>query len=278
MDKNIVALAIDFGVLVGAGEQVAVYAGEYGCRSRRVCRETSNVPSADFARAMTCSFGSGQRAHDLLEPVPLRSRLDFGLGVAECPNESGNPSRGLDVIGNEDVEIIAWSQHCITAEPFKVRTLLADALHCIAFKLLEISRRANRVGIQPRQHDKGWHGTASHKSTPDEASVGLGIDLVLTGQALANGRASPNNQGSIGETTYLTYCALCHGTGGAPGMFADALKKTAPDLTEIAKRKAASSPTSGCLKSSATAAMARCAFYRGRSTSVGIFPKSRPIS
>lgn len=41
---------------------------------------------------------------------------------------------------------------------------------------------------------------------------------------------------SSGEQTYFTYCALCHGIGGGPGMFADALKKAAPDLTEIAKR------------------------------------------
>jgi mono/diheme cytochrome c family protein len=74
------------------------------------------------------------------------------------------------------------------------------------------------------------------------ASVGLGFALGLTGQALADSPASPNNQGSIGETTYFAYCALCHGTGGAPGMFADALKKAAPDLTEIAKRNGGKFP------------------------------------
>ena len=68
------------------------------------------------------------------------------------------------------------------------------------------------------------------------ASLGLGIGLGLAGQVLAGSSASQNNQGSIGETTYLAYCALCHGIGGAPGMFADALKKAAPDLTELAKR------------------------------------------
>jgi hypothetical protein len=41
---------------------------------------------------------------------------------------------------------------------------------------------------------------------------------------------------SAGEATYMAYCALCHGAGTGPGMFADALKKAAPDLTEIANR------------------------------------------
>lgn len=41
---------------------------------------------------------------------------------------------------------------------------------------------------------------------------------------------------SAGEGTYLAYCSLCHGIGTGPGMFADALKKPAPDLTELAKR------------------------------------------
>ena len=44
------------------------------------------------------------------------------------------------------------------------------------------------------------------------------------------------NSASAGEATYMAYCSLCHGVGTGPGMFADALKKAAPDLTEIAKR------------------------------------------
>lgn len=41
---------------------------------------------------------------------------------------------------------------------------------------------------------------------------------------------------SAGEATYMAYCSLCHGVGTGPGMFADALKKPAPDLTELSKR------------------------------------------
>ncbi len=44
------------------------------------------------------------------------------------------------------------------------------------------------------------------------------------------------NPASAGEATYMAYCALCHGTGTGPGMFADALNKAAPDLTRVAKR------------------------------------------
>lgn len=41
---------------------------------------------------------------------------------------------------------------------------------------------------------------------------------------------------SAGEATYMAYCSLCHGVGTGSGMFADALKKAAPDLTELSKR------------------------------------------
>lgn len=41
---------------------------------------------------------------------------------------------------------------------------------------------------------------------------------------------------SAGEVTYMAYCSLCHGAGAGPGVFANALKKPAPDLTQIAKR------------------------------------------
>jgi mono/diheme cytochrome c family protein len=45
-----------------------------------------------------------------------------------------------------------------------------------------------------------------------------------------------------GETTYFTYCRICHGMGGGPGLLADDLKKAAPDLTEIAKRNGGQFP------------------------------------
>jgi mono/diheme cytochrome c family protein len=49
-------------------------------------------------------------------------------------------------------------------------------------------------------------------------------------------------QVELGERTYQAYCALCHGFAGVPGMFAKELKKTAPDLTEIAKRNGGQFP------------------------------------
>jgi mono/diheme cytochrome c family protein len=69
------------------------------------------------------------------------------------------------------------------------------------------------------------------------ASVGL-----ICGAQAALAEPPGKTQEDVGETTYLTYCALCHGIGGAPGMFADALKKAAPDLTEIAKRNGGQFP------------------------------------
>jgi mono/diheme cytochrome c family protein len=73
-------------------------------------------------------------------------------------------------------------------------------------------------------------------------SIGLGIALILAAPALADVASTPSNQVEIGETTYRTYCALCHGIGGAPGMFSEALNKAAPNLTEIAKRNGGQFP------------------------------------
>jgi len=69
----------------------------------------------------------------------------------------------------------------------------------------------------------------------------VGIGLICATQA-ALAEPLSKSKDDPGEATYLTYCALCHGVGGAPGMFADALKKAAPDLTEIAKRNGGQFP------------------------------------
>ena len=50
------------------------------------------------------------------------------------------------------------------------------------------------------------------------------------------------NAEEAGERTYMAYCALCHGTGTGVGLFADALKKAAPDLTELTKRNGGTFP------------------------------------
>jgi mono/diheme cytochrome c family protein len=74
------------------------------------------------------------------------------------------------------------------------------------------------------------------------STVGLVALCFAVGSVLAGGSASSDEGGDLGEMTYLRYCALCHGTGTGPGMFADALKKAAPDLTEIAKRNGGQFP------------------------------------
>lgn len=73
--------------------------------------------------------------------------------------------------------------------------------------------------------------------------VGL-ILTFATGAGVAESATPLQGGGNdeVGERTYLTYCALCHGIGGAPGMFADALKKAAPNLTEISKRNGGQFP------------------------------------
>jgi mono/diheme cytochrome c family protein len=51
-----------------------------------------------------------------------------------------------------------------------------------------------------------------------------------------HGGERSDNPANAGEATYTAYCSLCHGVGTGPGVFANALKKPAPDLTQIAKR------------------------------------------
>lgn len=62
------------------------------------------------------------------------------------------------------------------------------------------------------------------------------VSLVLLPLASVSAEEVDANRVQSGEMTYMTYCALCHGMGAGTAMFADALKKPAPDLTQIAKR------------------------------------------
>jgi hypothetical protein len=61
------------------------------------------------------------------------------------------------------------------------------------------------------------------------------VSLVLP-LASASAEDIDVNRVQPGEMTYMTYCALCHRTGAGTPLFADALKKPAPDLTQLAKR------------------------------------------
>ena len=62
------------------------------------------------------------------------------------------------------------------------------------------------------------------------------VSLVLLPVTSVSAEEVDANRLDFGEMPYMTYCALCHGMGASAGMFADALKKSAPDLTRIAKR------------------------------------------
>lgn len=70
------------------------------------------------------------------------------------------------------------------------------------------------------------------------ARFGLTLAISIFAGSIASHSEETKNASllSPGGRTFTTYCALCHSIGGEPGMFADALKKNAPDLTLIAKR------------------------------------------
>lgn len=60
--------------------------------------------------------------------------------------------------------------------------------------------------------------------------------VALLSPATAGAEDAETYHIELGEMTYRTYCALCHGMAPNAGLFSDALKKPAPDLTQIAKR------------------------------------------
>ncbi|WP_245280070.1 cytochrome c [Hyphomicrobium sp. 99] len=64
----------------------------------------------------------------------------------------------------------------------------------------------------------------------------LFVPLVFLPLVSAGAEEVDANRLELGEMPYMTYCALCHGMGTDTGMFAEALKRPAPDLTLIAKR------------------------------------------
>ena len=85
------------------------------------------------------------------------------------------------------------------------------------------------------------HAQASRSSDENCMSrqrLGLTIGIsIIAGSTIACGGEGKNvDLPPLGEFTYNSYCALCHGIGAGPGMFADALRKGAPDLTQITKR------------------------------------------
>ena len=89
------------------------------------------------------SNGPWQRADEFLEAVPLRRRPYLCVGMAKRADERGYARGGLDVIGYEYVEVVAWPKNGVAVEPFDVRTFLAHSLHRIAFKLLQTPPAVN---------------------------------------------------------------------------------------------------------------------------------------
>ncbi|WP_245279913.1 cytochrome c [Hyphomicrobium sp. 99] len=93
--------------------------------------------------------------------------------------------------------------------------------------------KAKQVSSEALEHAK-----RATEEVLDKARDATDDALGIAKQAadLEHGGDRSANPASAGEATYMAYCSLCHGIGTGPGMFADALKKAAPDLTEIAKR------------------------------------------
>lgn len=70
------------------------------------------------------------------------------------------------------------------------------------------------------------------------------VMLVATLSAASLARAA-EPQGAVGQEIFLRYCAACHGLDGrGEGPLANALKKTPPDLTQLAKANGGKFPAS----------------------------------
>jgi len=67
-------------------------------------------------------------------------------------------------------------------------------------------------------------------------------EVALAEVALAEDRPAAGSA-AVGQETYLRYCAVCHGLDGrGAGPLADALKKTPPNLTLLAKHNSGKFP------------------------------------
>ncbi|MBS0252720.1 MAG: cytochrome c [Proteobacteria bacterium] len=132
-----------------------------------------------------------------------------------------------------------------------------DAAKKAALKAIERARRAVKDAIDkariviPRAIDNTQHRTTEvldkaqrsteelFDKTEDATNDALGKVQEAIDQVP---KATSDQKLKAGEQTYQAYCALCHGIGARPGMFAEALKMPAPDLTQIAKHNGGGFP------------------------------------
>ena len=73
---------------------------------------------------------------DLFESIPLGRRPYLGLCVAKSADQGGNLRSRFDIICDEDIEVVARSEHGIAVQPFHIWAFFPYALHGVAFKLL----------------------------------------------------------------------------------------------------------------------------------------------
>lgn len=115
----------------------------------------------------------------------------------------------------------------------KARRSVKEALEKAQPRIGPSIEKAKQASSEALENAKRATGEVLDKAR-DATDDALGTAKRAAGSEHSDDRtASP---ASAGEATYMAYCSLCHGVGTGPGMFADALKKAAPDLTELSKR------------------------------------------
>ena len=90
--------------------------------------------------------------------------------------------------------------------------------------------------------DKAMTKPATARLVVIIAALASIASLALPEVALAEDRQAAGSA-AVGQETYLRYCAVCHGLDGrGAGPLADAMKKTPPNLTLLAKQNGGKFP------------------------------------
>lgn len=159
-------------------------------------------------------------------------------GAASDNRSTGQESddkvdRAIDDAAQSTKSAIDSAKEAAISAIEKARRAVKDALEKAKPHIGSSIEKAKQASSEALEHAKRATEEVLDKAR-DATDDALGsVKKAADSAHVAEHSTSPS---SAGEATYMAYCALCHGAGTGPGMFADALKKAAPDLTQIAKR------------------------------------------
>lgn len=154
-------------------------------------------------------------------PAAFSEQFQSAQTKSEAPTDAGEDAKAaIDAAKKAALKAIEKARRAVKDAIDKARIVIPRSIDNAQRRTTEVLDKAQRSADElfDKTEDATKDVLGKARETIDEAP-----------------KAMPDQRFKAGEQTYRTYCALCHGIGVGPGMFAEALKKPAPDLTQISK-------------------------------------------